>query len=52
MEWIIIDDGTDLLKIWSQITQIKYFKYTEKVPLGRKRNIMHEKVRRNYCIYG
>ena len=46
IEWIIIDDGTDpiedLIKE-ANIPQIKYFKYDTKMPLGKKRNIMHEK---------
>ena len=44
VEWIIIDDGTDLIEdLVCDISQVKYFKYTEKMTLGKKRNLMHEK---------
>jgi hypothetical protein len=54
MEWIIIDDGTDpiedLIKE-SGIPEIKYFKYKDKMPLGKKRNIMHEKSKGDIIVY-
>ena len=54
MEWIIVDDGTDpiedLIKE-SGIAEIKYFKYKEKMPLGKKRNIMHEKSSGDIIVY-
>lgn len=42
IEWIIIDDGTD--KIGDLVTHLPFVKYvaTEKMPLGRKRNFMHD----------
>ena len=44
MEWIIIDDGTDKIEdLVSHLPQVKYFKYEEKLMLGKKRNIAHEK---------
>jgi len=44
MEWIIIDDGTDKIEdLVKHIPQVKYFKYDEKMLLGKKRNIAHEK---------
>jgi glycosyltransferase involved in cell wall biosynthesis len=44
MEWIIIDDGTDKIEdLVAHIPQVKYFKYDEKMLLGRKRNLAHEK---------
>ena len=43
MEWIIVDDGTDKIEdLVSNIPFVKYFKLTEKMPLGKKRNYMHE----------
>ena len=42
LEWIIIDDGSDVIEDLvesSEIPQIKYFKYDEKMTLGRKRNL-------------
>jgi glycosyltransferase involved in cell wall biosynthesis len=42
IEWIIVDDGTDKIEdLVSDISFVKYF-YTEKMPLGRKRNFMHD----------
>lgn len=44
MEWIIIDDGTDKIEdLVSHIPQVKYFKFDEKLMLGKKRNLAHEK---------
>ena len=52
IEWIIIDDGSDKIedifqdeKTKSMLTQIKvrYFYVKEKMDLGKKRNMMHEK---------
>jgi len=52
MEWIIIDDGTDLIEdLVENISEVKYFKYTEKMPLGKKRNLMHEKSRGDIIVY-
>ena len=54
MEWIIIDDGTD--KIGDMLEQydisgIKYFSIDEKMTLGRKRNMMHEKSVGEIIVY-
>jgi glycosyltransferase involved in cell wall biosynthesis len=44
MEWIIIDDGTDKIEdLVAHIPQVKYYKFDEKMLLGRKRNLAHEK---------
>ena len=44
MEWIIIDDGTDKIEdLVAHIPQVKYFKYDEKMFLGKKRNLAHQK---------
>ena len=52
MEWIIIDDGTDKIEdLVKDIPQVKYFKYDEKMPLGKKRNIMHEKSKGEIIVY-
>jgi glycosyltransferase involved in cell wall biosynthesis len=42
MEWIIVDDGTD--KIGDLVSHLPFVKYVpvEKMPLGKKRNFMHE----------
>jgi len=42
IEWIIVDDGTDKIEdLVKDIPFVKYY-YTEKMPLGRKRNFMHD----------
>ena len=52
MEWIIIDDGTDKIEdLVKNIDQVKYFKYNTKMPLGKKRNIMHEKSKGDIIVY-
>jgi glycosyltransferase involved in cell wall biosynthesis len=52
IEWIIVDDGTDKIEdLVSHIPQVKYFKYDEKMSLGKKRNITNEKTRGDIIIY-
>lgn len=52
IEWIIIDDGTDKIEdLVTHIPQVKYYKYGEKLTLGKKRNIMHEKTTGDIIIY-
>ena len=52
IEWIIVDDGTDKIEdLVSQIPQVKYFKFDEKMTLGKKRNILNEKANGDIIIY-
>jgi glycosyltransferase involved in cell wall biosynthesis len=52
MEWIIVDDGTDKIEdLVKHIPQVKYFKYEEKLTLGRKRNITNEKSTGDIIVY-
>jgi glycosyltransferase involved in cell wall biosynthesis len=52
MEWIIIDDGTDPIEdLVKDIPQVKYYKYDTKMPLGKKRNIMHDKSSGDILVY-
>jgi glycosyltransferase involved in cell wall biosynthesis len=52
MEWIIIDDGTDKIEdMVSGVPQIKYFKYDEKMTLGKKRNLAHDKCSGSIIVY-
>jgi glycosyltransferase involved in cell wall biosynthesis len=52
MEWIIIDDGTDKIEdLVNSIPNVKYFKYDSKMPLGKKRNLMHSKTKGEIIIY-
>ena len=52
IEWIIIDDGTDPIRdLVENIPQVKYFYFEEKMLLGKKRNLMHEKCSGDFIIY-
>jgi len=52
MEWIIIDDGTDPIEdLVASHPRVKYFKYDTKMPLGKKRNLLHEKSRGEILVY-
>ena len=52
IEWIIIDDGTDKIEdLVKNIPQVKYYKYEEKMTLGKKRNLAHEKCSGDVIIY-
>jgi glycosyltransferase involved in cell wall biosynthesis len=52
MEWIIIDDGTDKIEdLFINVPQVKYFKYDEKMRLGKKRNIAHEQSIGSIIVY-
>jgi glycosyltransferase involved in cell wall biosynthesis len=52
LEWIIIDDGTDPIEdLIKDHKLVKYFKYNEKMALGKKRNIMHEKSKGDIIVY-
>ena len=49
---IIVDDGTDIVEdLLLDISNVKYFKYDKKMPLGKKRNIMHEKSKGDIIVY-
>ena len=52
MEWIIIDDGTDPIEdLVADHPNVKYYNFSEKMSLGRKRNIMHEKSKGDIIVY-
>ena len=52
IEWIIIDDGTDKIKdLVEHHPNVKYYSYDEKMPLGKKRNVMHEKSKGDIIVY-
>jgi len=52
MEWIIVDDGTDKIEnLVSHIPNVKYYKYNDKMTLGKKRNLMHEKCSGEIIVY-
>jgi len=52
LEWIIIDDGTDPIEdLVAGIPKVKYFGYKNKMSLGEKRNLMHEKATGSILVY-
>jgi glycosyltransferase involved in cell wall biosynthesis len=52
MEWIIVDDGSDPIEdMVSSHPSVKYFKYNDKMTLGKKRNIMHKKSCGDIIVY-
>jgi glycosyltransferase involved in cell wall biosynthesis len=52
MEWVIIDDGTDPIEdLVSQHPCVRYFKLADKISLGKKRNMMHEKAQGEIIVY-
>jgi len=52
MEWIIIDDGSDKIEdLVKDVPGVKYFEYDEKMSLGKKRNLMHEKSKGDIIVY-
>jgi glycosyltransferase involved in cell wall biosynthesis len=52
VEWVIIDDGSDKIEdLVADIPQVSYHRYENKMKLGEKRNIMHEKAKGDIIIY-
>jgi hypothetical protein len=52
MEWIIVDDGTDKIEdLVAHLPYVRYFRYEEKMTLGKKRNITNEKAKGDIIVY-
>ena len=52
MEWVIVDDGSDPIEdMVKSHPNVKYFKYDEKMTLGKKRNIMHKRSCGDIIVY-
>lgn len=52
MEWIIIDDGTDKIEdLVKDHPNVKYFSYDNKISLGKKRNLLHDKSIGEILVY-
>lgn len=52
MEWIIVDDGTDKIEdLVAHLPYVKYFKYDEKMTLGKKRNLTNSKATGDIIVY-
>lgn len=53
MEWIILDDGSDPVEDVfkaSGLTNVKYHRLTEKLPIGAKRNMINELAKGDICV--
>jgi len=52
MEWIIIDDGTDKIEdLVAHLPYVKYFRYEDKMTLGKKRNISNGIAKGDIIVY-
>lgn len=52
LEWIIIDDGEDNVSdLFKDVPGVKYFRYEEKMKIGKKRNLMHTKCKGEIIVY-
>tara|TARA_A100001011_G_C14194635_1_gene792923 strand:- start:112 stop:1245 length:1134 start_codon:yes stop_codon:yes gene_type:complete len=54
IEWIILDDGSDPIEdliLEANLPQIKYIKLKDKIPLGKKRNMLHENSKGDFIVY-
>ena len=52
IEWIIVDDGSDKIEdLIKDIDIVKYFKFDEKMKLGKKRNFMHDQCTGDIIVY-
>ena len=52
IEWIVIDDGSDKVEdLFKDIPGVKYYYYNEKLKLGKKRNLLHEKSSGDIIVY-
>lgn len=52
MEWIIVDDGTDKIEdLVAHLPYVKYYRYDEKMTLGKKRNLINSKATGDIIVY-
>ena len=52
IEWVIVDDGTDKIEdLVKDIPLVKYLQFSEKMTLGKKRNIAHFNCKGDIIIY-
>ena len=52
VEWIIVDDGEDKIEdLVKDITQVKYFRFNQKITLGEKRNKMNSYCKGDVIVY-
>ena len=52
MEWIVVDDGTDsVADMFEGVDRVRYIREETKMPLGKKRNLMHTHAKGEYIVY-
>ena len=51
LEWIIIDDGTDKVEDYFKIWNQWHYYYKDKMTIGQKKNICHEKATGEIIVY-
>ena len=52
IEWIIVDDGSDKIEdLVEGLECVKYHRFEEKMPLGKKRNTTHDYVTGDIVVY-
>ena len=52
MEWIIVDDGTDKIEdLVAHLPYVRYYKFDEKMTLGKKRNIINDYAKGDIIVY-
>ena len=52
VEWIIVDDGTDPIgDLVQHLPQVRYYRFAEKMTLGKKRNLMNSYARGSILVY-
>lgn len=51
-EWVIVDDGSDAVgDLVAHLPFVTYVRIPEKIPLGKKRNIMHQHAKGDILVY-
>jgi len=52
IEWIVLDDGTDKVEdLFKNIPNVVYMRSEEKLPIGKKRNMLNDKAKNEIIIY-
>lgn len=52
MEWIIVDDGEDSVEdLFKGVEGVRYYRYEEKLKLGKKRNLLHSLAKNDIIVY-
>lgn len=52
MEWVVLDDGEDKVgDLFEGVPGVRYISCEDRIPLGRKRNMVHELCKGEYLVY-